>query len=102
MKNRRRQRRIQIPDRMGATVTYCDALRNAPSGLVGDISGGGIYMLTNEALEKDSYVTMKLHTERFLGKPVYVQGLVVRSDEGGMAIQFTYANDEDISSLLSF
>ncbi|HOJ15327.1 MAG TPA: PilZ domain-containing protein [Deltaproteobacteria bacterium] len=102
MKNRRRQRRVRIPEKVGATVTYCDALKNAPKGLVGDISGGGIYMFTDETLEKDSYVTMRIHTERYLGKPVYVQGLVVRTDESGMAIQFTYANDEDISSLLNF
>ena len=40
--------------------------------------------------------------EHYIGKPVYIQGLVVRSDDRGMAIQFTYANNEDISSLLSF
>lgn len=102
MKNRRRERRVHLPDRMDATITYCDALRNVSGGLIGDISGGGMYMLTSAVLDPNAYVTMKLHTEGFIGKPVYIQGLVVRSDDHGMAIQFTYANDEDLSSLLSF
>lgn len=102
MKNRRRERRIHLPDRMDATITYSDASRRVPGGLIGDISGGGMFMLTQTVLDKDAYVTMKLNAEHFIGKPVFIQGLVVRSDDRGMAIQFTYANDDDISSLLSF
>lgn len=102
MKNRRREKRIHLPDRMAATITYSDALRIVPGGLIGDISGGGMFMFTESVLDKNVYVTMKLSTEHFIGKPVFIQGLVVRSDDRGMAIQFTYANDEDISSLLSF
>lgn len=102
MKNRRRERRVHLPDRMDATITYSDALRRVPGGLIGDISGGGIFMLTESVLEQNAYVTMKLNAENFIGKPVYIQGLVVRSDDRGMAIQFTYANDDDLSSLLSF
>lgn len=102
MKNRRRERRVQLPDRMDATITYSDTLRNAPGGLIADISGGGVFMLTDSVLDKNAYVTLRLNTEHFIGKPVYIQGLVVRSDDRGMAIQFTYANDDDLSTLLSF
>lgn len=102
MKNRRRERRIHLPAKMDATITYSDALKRVPGGLIGDISGGGMFMFTEAVLDKDAYVTMRLNAENYIGKPVYIQGLVVRSDDRGMAIQFTYANDEDISSLLSF
>ncbi len=102
MKNRRREKRIHLPDRMDATITYSDALRKVPGGLINDISGGGMFMLTQAVLDTDAYVTMKLNAENFIGKQVFIQGLVVRSDDRGMAIQFTYANDDDISSLLSF
>ncbi len=102
MKNRRRERRIRLPDKTDATITYCDTLKKVRGGQVGDISTGGMYMLTDEVLNKDAYVTMKLNTEHLLGKPVYIQGLVVRCDASGMAIQFTYANDDDLSTLLNF
>lgn len=102
MKNRRRERRIHLSDSLNAVITYSDALRKVPGGYIGDISGGGMFMLTDTVLDKDAYVTMKLNTEPFIGKPVFIQGLVVRSDTRGMAIQFTYANDDDISSLMSF
>lgn len=102
MKNRRRERRVRLPDRTEATITYSDTLKKVKGGEVADISPAGMYMLTDEVLDKDAYVTMKLNTEHLLGKPVYIQGLVVRNDSNGMGIQFTYANDEDLSTLLNF
>jgi hypothetical protein len=102
MKNRRRGRRVHLPARMDATITYSDALRTVPGGLIGDISTNGMFMLTESVLDTNAYVTLRLNAEHYIGKPVYIQGLVVRSDDRGMAIQFTYANNEDISTLLSF
>jgi hypothetical protein len=59
-------------------------------------------MLTEAVLDKDAYVTMRLNSENLIGKTVYLQGLVVRTDASGMAIKFTYANDDDITTLLNF
>ena len=87
---------------MDATITYSDALKKVDGGLIGDISSNGIFMLTEAVLNKDSYVTMRLNSQDLIGKPVYLQGLVVRTDDRGMAIRFTYANDDDITTLLSF
>ncbi|HVN70536.1 MAG TPA: PilZ domain-containing protein [Desulfomonilia bacterium] len=102
MKNRRRDRRIQLPAKMDATITYSDALKKVAGGLIGDISTNGMFMVTEAVLDKDAYVTMRLNSENLIGKPVYLQGLVVRTDDRGMAIKFTYANDDDITTLLSF
>ncbi len=102
MKNRRRERRVQPPGKMDATITYCDALKKVDGGTIGDISPKGMFMVTDSVLKKDDYVTMKLNSENLIGKPIYIQGLVVRTDEKGMAIKFTYANDDDITTLLNF
>jgi len=102
MKNRRRDRRIQLPAKMDATITYSDALKKVAGGLIGNISTNGMFMLTEAVLDKDAYVTMRLNSENLIGKPVYLQGLVVRTDDHGMAIKFTYANDDDITTLLNF
>lgn len=102
MKNRRRERRVRLPGKMDATITYSDALRSSGGGTIGDISSGGMFMLTKSVLCKDAYVTMKLNSENIVGKSIYIQGLVVRTDDKGMAIRFTYANDNDLSTLLNF
>ena len=102
MKNRRRERRVHLPDKMDATITYSDALKKVSGGIIGDISARGMFMVTDSVLHKDAYVTMKLNSENFIGKTIYIQGLVVRTDEKGMAIKFTYTNDDDITTLLNF
>ena len=51
MKNRRRERRIHLPDSLNAVITYSDALRKVPGGYIGDISGGGMFMLTDTVLD---------------------------------------------------
>ena len=101
MKNRRRERRVRLPGRMEATITYCDALKPVSGGTIGDISPQGMFMLTDTVLNQDVYVTMRLNAEDLIGKPVYIQGLVIRADARGMAIRFTYANDADLSTLLN-
>jgi hypothetical protein len=102
MKNRRRDRRVHFPAKIDATITYSDALKKVAGGLIGDISTNGMFMLTEAVLDKDAYVTMRLNSENYIGKSVYIQGLVVRTDDRGMAIRFTHANDDDITTLLSY
>jgi hypothetical protein len=57
MKNRRRERRVRLPSTLDATITYSDAPRKVPGGLIGDISTNGMFMLTEAVLDKDAYVT---------------------------------------------
>ena len=102
MKNRRNDKRVQFPAKIDATITYSDALKKVAGGLIGDISTNGMFMLTESVLGKDAYVTMRLNSENYIGKSVYIQGLVVRTDDRGMAIRFTHANDDDITTLLSY
>lgn len=102
MKNRRSGKRVRIPGKMDAVITFSDALQPAGGGTIGDISPNGMFMLTKSILCKDAYVNMKLDAENIMGKSIYIQGLVVRTDDNGMAIRFTYANDDDLSTLLSF
>jgi carbamate kinase len=102
MINRRRDKRIHLPAKMDATITYSDALKKVAGGPIGNISTNGMFMLTEAVLDKDAYVTMRLNSENLIGKTVYLQGLVVRTDASGMAIKFTYANDDDITTLLNF
>jgi hypothetical protein len=102
MKNRRSDRRVQFPAKIDATITYSDALKKVAGGLIGDISTNGMFMLTEAVLDKDAYVTMRLNSETYIGKSVYIQGLVVRTDDRGMAIRFTHANDDDITTLLGY
>jgi hypothetical protein len=101
MNNRRIEKRVRPPGRMAATITYCDAPKSVNGGTIGDISPQGMFMVADSVLHKDAYVTMKLDAEKISGKPIYIQGLVVRTDEKGMAIRFTYANNDDISTLMN-
>jgi hypothetical protein len=102
MKNRRKERRVRVPGKLDATITFSDAPQYSREGTIGDISPNGMFMLTKSVPSKDAYVNMRLNAEDLLGKSIYIQGLVVRTDEKGMAIRFTYANDDDLSSLLNF
>jgi hypothetical protein len=101
MKNRRSEKRVRIPGKMGAVITFSDALQPAGGGTIGDISPNGMFMLTKSVLYKDAYVNMKIHTENLMGKSIHIQGLVIRTDDKGMAIKFTYANEDDLSTLLN-
>ena len=102
MKNRRREKRVHIPGKMDAFITFSDALKASGPGTIVDISSNGMFMVTDSVLSENAYVNMRLDTEDILGKSIFIQGLVVRTEDKGMAIRFTYANDDDLSSLLNF
>jgi len=101
MKNRRASKRITMEKKIYAIITYNDTLKEAHRCCICDMSNNGMFLETNTVLEKDAYVNMKVSTEELLGKPFWVQGLVVRTESTGMAIAFTHADDEDITTLLS-
>ncbi|HOO39707.1 MAG TPA: PilZ domain-containing protein [Deltaproteobacteria bacterium] len=101
MKNRRASKRITMEKKIDAIITYNDTLREARRCSISDMSNNGMFLETKTVLEKDAYVNMKVSSEELLGKPLWVQGLVVRTESTGMAIAFTHADDEDITTLLS-
>ena len=101
MKNRRVSKRVIMEKKMNAVITYNDTLKEAHGCCICDVSSHGMFLETNTVLEKDAYVNMKVSSEELLGKPLWVQGLVVRTENTGMAITFTHTDYEDITALLS-
>jgi adenosylmethionine-8-amino-7-oxononanoate aminotransferase len=101
MKNRRGNTRIILGEKMNAVITYNDTLKYAHRCCVCDVSQQGMFVETETILDKDAYVNLKVHSEELLGKPMWIQGVVVRTQRNGMAIEFSYTNDEDIITLLT-
>ncbi len=100
MKNRRVSKRIIMENKIDAIITYNDTLKEAHGCCICDMSSQGMFLETTTVLEKDAYVNMKVSSEELLGKPLWVQGLVVRTESTGMAIAFTHI-DDDITTLLT-
>ncbi|MFY9397276.1 MAG: PilZ domain-containing protein [Desulfomonilia bacterium] len=101
MQNRRSDTRVKVADMMvNAVIAYTDTLSPAQGGVVRDLSRNGLFLKTDTNLCCDSYVSLKLDTEKILGKPMWAQGFVTRTDEQGMGIRFTYI-ERDILKLLS-
>jgi len=84
---------------MDVTITYTDTMTDARSGTVENVSRSGIFLRTECSLCKDAYVTLRLNTGQLIGKPLWAQGFVARTDENGMGIRFTYI-EQDILTLL--
>jgi hypothetical protein len=63
------------------------------------MSRNGIFLKTDAPLAEDAYVSMKLNTEKILGKPLWAQGIVARTDGQGIGIRLTYI-EQDILKLL--
>jgi hypothetical protein len=101
MKNRRGSKRVTMEKKIDAIITYTDTLKEAHGCCICDMSSQGMFLETTTVLEKDAYVNMKVSSEDLLGKPFWVQGLVVRTETSGMAIAFTHTDDEDITMLLT-
>ncbi len=99
MRNRRKNTRVKISGTMDATITYTDTMTDAGGGTVADVSRNGIFLRTESALSKNAYVALRLHTGQLIGKPLWAQGFVARTDEQGMGIRFTYI-EQDILTLL--
>jgi len=99
MQNKRSEVRMKAPGRLDATITYTDNLTHASSGTVSNVSRKGMFLKTDTVLSKDSYVSMKINTEDMIGKPLWAQGYVVRTDRNGVGIRLTYV-EYDIMKLL--
>ena len=99
MKNRRASKRIIMEKKMDAIITYNDTLKEAHGCCICDMSSRGMFLETKTVLEKDAYVNMLVSSEELLGKALWVQGFVVRTQSTGMAIAFTHT-DDNITTLL--
>lgn len=99
MQDKRSEERMKAPGRLDATITYSDNLTHGSGGTVSNVSRKGMFLETDTGLSKDSYISMKINTEDMIGKPLWVQGYVVRTDENGVGIRLTYA-EYDIMKLL--
>ena len=99
MPNRRSDVRKKAPTKIDATITYADELSHAKGGIVKDMSKNGIFLKTDKAMSKDSYIGMKLDTEDLIGRKLWAQGVVVRTEEDGIGIKFTYV-EQDLAKIL--
>lgn len=101
MKNRRGNTRIILEKKMNAIITYNDTLKYIRRCCVCDVSQHGMFLETETVLDKNAYVNLKVHSEELLGKPLWIQGVVVRTQRNGMAIEFSHTNDADIITLMT-
>jgi len=101
MKNRRMNKRYNVAGRIDAVITYSDNLKSPKKGVVNNISSQGLFMDSDTLLDKNAYVNLKLDAKKLLGKPLRVQGFVVRTNHNGMGIQFTHTEYDDITAILS-
>ncbi len=99
MSNRRSDVRKKASTKIDATITYTDALTHAKVGIVKDMCKNGIFLKTDRSMSKDSYIGMKLDTEDLIGRKLWAQGVVVRTEEDGVGIKFTYV-EQDLSKIL--
>lgn len=99
MPNRRSDVRKKAFTKIDATITYADSLSHAKAGIVKDMSKNGIFLKTDRSMNKDSYIGMKLDTEDLIGRKLWAQGVVVRTEEDGVGIKFTYV-EQDLSKIL--
>ena len=101
MRNRRITRRISLEKKMDASITYNDTLKYIAGCCICDVSIKGMFLESKTILDKDAYVNLKVHSEELLGKPLWIQGLVVRTERNGMAIEITHSDSDDIAYLLT-
>ncbi|MRR14278.1 PilZ domain-containing protein [archaeon] len=99
MANRRSDVRKKAATKIDATITYADALTHAKSCIVKDMSKNGIFLKTDRSMNKDAYIGMKLDTEDLIGRKLWAQGVVVRTEEDGVGIKFTYV-EQDLAKIL--
>jgi len=87
--------------RVNMKVAYRDNGQAYKMGRVYDISRGGMYIQTGNALEVDGYVIASLDAEAF-GKVIWVQGRVIWKTRTGMAIKFTNTDEKGLKNILSY
>lgn len=99
MPNRRADIRVKVPEKMNAVITYTDTMTHISGATVANVSRKGVFLKTDTALGRDAYVNLKLDTKKLVGKPLYAQGFVVRTESNGVGIRLTYM-EQDIIDLL--
>jgi len=88
--------------RVRMKVAYRDNDHAYKMGTVGDISRGGMFILTNEPPDTvDGYLLASIDAEEF-GKIIWVQGRIIRKNLSGVAVKFTRSDDKGLDMLLSY
>ncbi|HPJ92834.1 MAG TPA: PilZ domain-containing protein [Deltaproteobacteria bacterium] len=88
MEDRRIQNRIHPHHPLKIDFTPEVNPEVSSQGLIGDISRGGMYINTDDKLTSGYCVTARIPGED-LQNTISVEGMVVRSDEHGMAVKFS-------------
>ncbi len=85
--------------RVAKPVTFQPESMGFKIGRMRDISRGGLFLETDQTLDKGMYVTAQLSEKEGEGYPV-MRGKVLRKGDSGIAIQFIGYEMDDIPSLL--
>jgi nucleoside-diphosphate-sugar epimerase len=85
--------------RVAKPVTFQPESMGFRIGRMRDISRGGLFLETDQTLDKGVFVTAQLSEKEGEGYPV-IRGKVLRKGDSGIAIQFIGYEMDDIPSLL--
>jgi hypothetical protein len=83
-----------------ANIPYSGNAQYYEIGRTINISRGGIYIDTNMSLDKGTYVNVSLNISQ-LERPIWAQGLVVRSSGKEIALEFSHAESDRLNRFLS-
>jgi hypothetical protein len=85
--------------KVARSVTFQPESMGFRMGQMRDISRGGLFLETDQPLDKGIFVTAQLSEKEGEGYPV-IRGKVLRKADSGIAIQFIGHEVEDIPTLL--
>jgi c-di-GMP-binding flagellar brake protein YcgR len=80
-------------------VIYSGNSMHNEKGRVSNIGRGGMFVRTDEPLEKGSHIFASMDVDT-LGQIVWAQGRVVRVTEDGMGIKFTDSDYKGIETIV--
>jgi len=97
--DRRVHRRTEVTMGVEANIPYSGNAQYYELGRAVNISRGGIYVDTNMSFSEGTYVNANLSIGES-GRPLWVQGRVVRSTGKGVAMEFSHAELKRLDSLV--
>lgn len=98
-KDRRVHRRSDLSVWVEASIPYSGNAQFYDMGVTANISRGGMYIDTDIPVAEGSYLNAHLNLDDS-GRPLWVQGRVVRNSDQGVAMEFAQAEMERLSRVL--
>jgi PilZ domain len=98
--DRRVDKRAEAAMGVEVNIPYSGNAQYYELGRAVNISRGGIYVDTDLSLDEGTYINLNLDINE-AERPVWVQGHVVRSYSGGVAMEFSHAESDKLNRLIS-